>query len=79
MLLNKEKDSGVKFNPWVSANRPSNNWALFSTLVYLVLVPKSPKTSYPYSHAVNIVVQQVQVYYRKIPKIRPTMYKPLQI
>ena len=27
MLLNKEKESRVKFNPGLSANRPSNNWA----------------------------------------------------
>ena len=28
MLLKKEKESRVKFNPGLSANRPSNNWAL---------------------------------------------------
>ena len=28
MLLNKEKESRVKFNPGLGANRPSNNWAL---------------------------------------------------
>ena len=28
-----------------------------SVLVYLVLVPNSPKTSSPHLHAVNIVVQ----------------------
>ena len=27
MLLNKEKETRVKFNPGLSANRPSNNWA----------------------------------------------------
>ena len=27
MLLNKEKESWVKFNPGLSANSPSNNWA----------------------------------------------------
>ena len=27
MLLNKEKESRVTFNPGLSANRPSNNWA----------------------------------------------------
>ena len=27
MLLNKEKDIWVKFNPGLSANQPSNNWA----------------------------------------------------
>ena len=27
MLLKKEKESRVKFNPGLSANRPSNNWA----------------------------------------------------
>ena len=27
MLLNKEEESRVKFNPGLSANRPSNNWA----------------------------------------------------
>ena len=24
----QEKETRVKFNPWLSANRPSNNWAL---------------------------------------------------
>ena len=28
MLLKKEKESRVKFNPGLSSNRPSNNWAL---------------------------------------------------
>ena len=28
MLLNKKKETRVKFNPRLSANRPSNNWAL---------------------------------------------------
>ena len=28
MLLKKEKETRVKFNPGLSANRPSNNWAL---------------------------------------------------
>ena len=28
MLLKKEIESRVKFNPGLSANRPSNNWAL---------------------------------------------------
>ena len=28
MLLNKRKETPVKFNPGLSANRPSNNWAL---------------------------------------------------
>ena len=33
MLLKKEKESRVKFNPGLSANRPSNNWAQrFKTL-----------------------------------------------
>ena len=27
MLLNKEKECRVKFNPGLSANWPSNNWA----------------------------------------------------
>ena len=27
MLLNTEKETRVKFNPGLSANRPSNNWA----------------------------------------------------
>ena len=31
MLLNKEKESRVKFNPGLSANRPSNNWVQVST------------------------------------------------
>ena len=34
MLLNtkeKEKETGVKFNPGSSANWPSNNWALDGT------------------------------------------------
>ena len=26
MFLNKEKESRVKFNPGLSANRPPNNW-----------------------------------------------------
>ena len=30
MLLNKENESQVKFNPGLSANGPSNNWALDS-------------------------------------------------
>ena len=29
MLLKKEKETQVKFSPGFSANRPSNNWALF--------------------------------------------------
>ena len=29
MLLNKEKESRVKFNPGLGANRPSNDWAQF--------------------------------------------------
>ena len=28
MLLNTRKETKVKFNPRLSANRPSNNWAL---------------------------------------------------
>ena len=28
MLLKKEKETRVKFNPGLNANRPSNNWAL---------------------------------------------------
>ena len=28
MLLNPRKETQVKFNPGLSANRPSNNWAL---------------------------------------------------
>ena len=28
MLLSKEKETRVKFNRGLSANRPSNNWAL---------------------------------------------------
>ena len=27
MLWTQEKETGVKFNPGLSANRPSNNWA----------------------------------------------------
>ena len=30
MLLSKEKESQVEFNPGLSANRPSNNWAQLS-------------------------------------------------
>ena len=29
----QEKQTQVKFNPGLSANRPSNNWALVSILV----------------------------------------------
>ena len=39
MLLNKEKESRVKFNPGLSANRPSNNWALENSTEILVLGP----------------------------------------
>ena len=28
MLLNTKKETLVKFNPGLSANRPSNNWAM---------------------------------------------------
>ena len=27
MLLNKKKETRIKFNPGLSANQPSNNWA----------------------------------------------------
>ena len=27
MLLKKEKETWVKFNPGLSANQPANNWA----------------------------------------------------
>ena len=30
MLLSKEKESRVEFNPGLSANRSSNNWAQLS-------------------------------------------------
>ena len=33
MLLNKSKETPVKFNPGLSANRPSNNWALALRIV----------------------------------------------
>ena len=39
MLLNKEKECRVKFNPGLSANRPSNNWALENSTEILVLGP----------------------------------------
>ena len=28
MLLNERKRNPVKFNPWLSANRLSNNWSI---------------------------------------------------
>ena len=38
MLLKKEIESRVKFNPGLSANRPSNNWALeFFSIISFVL------------------------------------------
>ena len=38
MLLNKEKDSRVKFNPGLSANRPSNNWAQIYKWYYYLMI-----------------------------------------
>ena len=32
MFLEKERETTVKFNPGLSANRPSNNWALNNNL-----------------------------------------------
>ena len=37
MLLNNKKETPVKFNPGLSANRPSNNWALDDNKVKLHL------------------------------------------
>ena len=34
MLLNKEKESRVKFNPGLSANRPPNNWAQMDRCIF---------------------------------------------
>ena len=39
MFWNKEEESRVKFNPGLSANRPSNNWALENSTEILVLGP----------------------------------------
>ena len=45
MLLKKEKESRVKFNLGLSANRPSNNWAQDAKLPNLVLVRNLPQYS----------------------------------
>ena len=42
MLLKKEKESRVKFNLGLSANRPSINWAQDAKLPNLVLVSNLP-------------------------------------
>ena len=34
MLLNKEKESRVKFNPGLSANRPPNNWVQMDRCIF---------------------------------------------
>ena len=43
MLLKREKESRVKFNPGLSANLPSNKWALVDRTTVLVLVGLSAK------------------------------------
>jgi len=35
MLLNREKETRVKFNLGLSANRPSNNWVLVGIIKLL--------------------------------------------
>jgi len=42
MLLSEEKETRVKFNPGLSANRPSNNWALIFILFLLCLGRQMP-------------------------------------
>ena len=41
MLLNTRKRDLGKFNPGLSANRPSNNWALFIALYKIALTLES--------------------------------------
>ena len=41
----QEKETWVKFNPGLSANRPSNNWALFYSLLTIVLAATSSASS----------------------------------
>ena len=44
MLLNKKKETRVKFNPGLSPNWLSNNWALMCTSRYSTITIHLPKS-----------------------------------
>ena len=57
MLLNKEKEMRVKFNPGLSANQPSNNWAqapvvqkVGTVIHWINLYPKDSAIGFPYTY-----------------------------
>ena len=50
MLLRKEIETRVKFNPGLSANRPSNNWA---QVVKSKIKPPQHNTDYNYNKKSN--------------------------
>ena len=82
----KEKESQVKIQPWVSANRSSNNWALCFRHVYTNLDTLKPHTWYLRQDEFSVVysvrihpskrIHYCDLYPGSIPVYKPGVCRP---
>ena len=62
MLWTQEKETGVKFNPGLSANRPSNNWAQVVKLNNKGTIPREFVTTSDNSKTHSTAIRYIHLF-----------------